>query len=124
MTLKMDLMQEEMRLAVGEARQFTVEHLAARQECKGCTEAVEIKVEKVKEEMMRLLHSLENQPVGMWGRLECPGPSGQGRSYEYACPEPGDFGFCSYTGIRAQHPWYVPLNIPPSPYHTLSLPSL
>ncbi|MPC62951.1 hypothetical protein E2C01_057042 [Portunus trituberculatus] len=72
--LKMDLMREEIQLAVEEARQFTVEHykelqhdlseelVAVKQECEGRTEVVKTKVEEVKE-MTRLRHSLEKQSV-------------------------------------------------------------
>ncbi|MPC13558.1 hypothetical protein E2C01_006296 [Portunus trituberculatus] len=90
----MDLMREEMRTAVGEARQFTLEHgkrlhqdlteefkeelVAVRQQCEGRTEVVETKVEEVREEVKRLRRSLEKQSLGTWGRSECPEPAGQG----------------------------------------------
>ncbi|MPC58510.1 hypothetical protein E2C01_052515 [Portunus trituberculatus] len=73
--MRMDLMREKMLTAVGEAKQFTVEHskrlrqdlteefreelVAVRQQCEGRTKVIETKVEEVREEVMRLRWSME-----------------------------------------------------------------
>ncbi|MPC64475.1 hypothetical protein E2C01_058592 [Portunus trituberculatus] len=119
--MRMYLMREEMLSAVGEAKQFTVEHgkrlrqdlteefreelTAVRQQCKGRTEVVETNVEEVREEVTRLRRSLEKQSLGAWGRSECSEQAGQG--HPYASSEPGNVGCC---GGRTQstHLWHAP----------------
>ncbi|MPC76197.1 hypothetical protein E2C01_070604 [Portunus trituberculatus] len=110
-----------MLIAVGEAKQFTVEHskrlrqdltkefreelVAVRQQCEGRSEVVKTKVEEMREEVTRLRRSLEKQSLGAWGRSEYPEPAGQGRPYTSL--ETGDVSCC---GGRTQstHLWYTP----------------
>ena len=78
---RMDLMREGLQAAVGEARQFTVEHgeklrqdlseelreelVEVRQQCEGRTEVVESKVKEVREEVTRLRSSLSARGAGL-----------------------------------------------------------
>ncbi|MPC72202.1 hypothetical protein E2C01_066499 [Portunus trituberculatus] len=119
--MRMDLKREEMLTAVGEAKQFIVEHskrlrqdlmeefkeelVAVRQQCEGRTEVVETKVEEVREEVTRLWRSLEKQSLGVWGQSECPEPAGQGRPYTSL--ESGDVGCCG-SRTQSTHLWYTP----------------
>ncbi|MPC55330.1 hypothetical protein E2C01_049262 [Portunus trituberculatus] len=120
--MRMDLMREEMLIAVGEAKQFTVECskrlrqdlteefreklIAVRPQRGGRTEVVETKAEEVWEEVTRLRRSLVKQSLDTWGQSECPEQARQGRPYTSS--EPGDVGCC---GGRTQltHLWYTPV---------------
>ena len=128
--VRMDLMREGFQAAVGEARQFTVEHgeklrqdlsqelVEVRQQCEGRTEVVESKVEEVREEVTRLRRSLEEQSLGAWGRPECPESVGQGHPYAFS--EPGDVNRGG-SKTQSMYMWSAPapedgaLTPPPSP---------
>ena len=115
--VRMDLMREGFQAAVGEARQFTVEHgeklrqdlsqelVEVRQQCEGRTEVVESKVEEVREEVTRLRRSLEEQSLGAWGRPECPESVGQGHPYAFS--EPGDVNR-GVSKTQSMYMWSAP----------------
>ena len=123
-------MSEGLQAAVGEARQFTVEHgeklrqdlseelVEVRQQCEGRTEVVESKVEEVREEVTRLRRSLEEQSLGAWGRPECPESVGQGHPYAFS--EPGDVNR-GVSKTQSMYMWSAPapedgaFTPPPSP---------